>query len=162
MNLVIRPYKKADYARVLEICIAAFEPIHAGFEEALGEAIFARQYRDWRAQYAETLRKISPSSRATRVHVVELDRAVCGFIFTMVDANRKTGEIGLNAVDPAFQGRGIGKAMYEFALADLKRRGAEIASVGTGGDAAHGPARSAYAAVGFDKAIPGMFLFKVL
>jgi hypothetical protein len=52
--------------------------------------------------------------------------------------------------------------MYAFALKDLKQRGAEIACVGTGGDAAHEPARGAYASVGFDKAIPGMFLFKVL
>jgi hypothetical protein len=52
--------------------------------------------------------------------------------------------------------------MYQFALEDLKARGAEIACVGTGGDEAHEPARSAYASVGFDKAIPGMFLFKVL
>ena len=60
------------------------------------------------------------------------------------------------------QGRGIGRAMYKFALKDFKQRGAEIACVGTGGDDAHVPARGAYAAVGFDKAIPGMFLFKVL
>jgi GNAT superfamily N-acetyltransferase len=162
MNLVVRPYKKGDYARVLEICIAAFEPIHKGFADALGSRIFDLQYHDWREQYAKTLRKISLSDKARRVHVAELEGAVCGFIFTFVDAKRRTGEIGLNAIDPAFQGRGIGKAIYAFALQDLKRRGAEVASVGTGGDAAHGPARSAYASVGFDKAIPGMYLFKVL
>ena len=32
MTLVVRPYEKEDYARALEICIAAFEPIHKGFE----------------------------------------------------------------------------------------------------------------------------------
>jgi ribosomal protein S18 acetylase RimI-like enzyme len=162
MSLVIRPYKKADYPRVLAICIAAFEPIHQGFEDALGSRIFDLQYRDWHEQYAKTLRTISPSAGAIRVHVAELDGAICGFLFTSVDAKRRTGEIGLNAVDPAFQGRGIGKAMYAFALKDLKRRGAEIASVGTGGDRAHEAARGAYAAVGFDKAIAGMYLFKVL
>ena len=52
--------------------------------------------------------------------------------------------------------------MHEFALKDLKERGAEIACVGTGGDAAHAPARRAYQAVGFDKALPGLHLFKVL
>jgi NAD(P)-dependent dehydrogenase (short-subunit alcohol dehydrogenase family) len=58
--------------------------------------------------------------------------------------------------------RGIGRAMYEFALNNLKERGAEIACVGTGGDASHAPARRAYQAIGFDKAIPGLHLFKVL
>lgn len=90
-----------------------------------------------------------------KVYVAELDDAVAGFVFTLFDAKRKTGEIGLNAVDPRLQGQGIGRAMYEFALTDLKERGAEIAYVGTGGDPAHQPARSAYEAVGFDKTIPG-------
>ncbi len=52
--------------------------------------------------------------------------------------------------------------MYQFALDDLKRRGAEIASVGNGGDAAHAPARKAYDAVGFDRAIQGLYPFKEL
>ena len=71
-----------------------------------------------------------------KVYVAELDDAVAGFVFTLFDAKRKTGEIGLNAVDPRLQGQGIGRAMYEFALTDLKERGAEIAYVGTGGDPA--------------------------
>jgi GNAT superfamily N-acetyltransferase len=96
------------------------------------------------------------------VHVAELDGVVAGFIFTIMDERRKTCEIGLNAVDPALQGRGIGKAMYQYALDNLKERGAEIACVGTGGDAAHEAARRAYQAAGFDRALPGLHLFKVL
>jgi ribosomal protein S18 acetylase RimI-like enzyme len=162
VSLVIRPYRQADYERALAICIAAFAPIHQGFEDVLGAKIFDLQYRDWQQQYAETLSGISASGEDTKVYVAELDGAVAGFVFTRIDAKRKTGEIGLNAVDPNIQGNGIGKAMYGFALADLKARGAEIAYVGTAGDEAHAPARSAYEAVGFDKAIPGLHMFKVL
>jgi ribosomal protein S18 acetylase RimI-like enzyme len=162
MSLIIRPYTKTDYEQVLAICIAAFEPIHRGFETALGRRVFELQYNDWRGDYAETLRGISPEDASTKVYVAERDGAIAAFIFTRIDAKRKTGEIGLNAVDPKLQGNGIGKEMYEFALADLKARGAEIAQVGTGGDAAHEPARRAYEAAGFDRAIPGLHLFKVL
>jgi GNAT superfamily N-acetyltransferase len=162
MKLVIRPYAKADYEQALDICIAAFEPIHRGFEEALGREIFDLQYRDWRGQYADTFRKASARDRDRKVHVAESGGVVAGFIFTLLDRKRKTGEIGLNAVDPKMQGLGIGRAMYNFALDDLKSRGAVIACVGTGGDAAHEAARRAYEAIGFDKAIPGLHLFKVL
>ena len=162
MRLVFRPYTEADYARVFDVCIAAFEPIHEGFEQALGSRVFEVQYRDWREQYADTLSKISQADTDRRVYVAEADGVVTAFIFTFVDARRKTGEIGLNGVDPQWQGKGIGRAMYEFALKDLRERGAEIACVGTGGDEAHERARAAYASVGFDKAISGMFLFKVL
>ena len=162
MNLVVRPYAKADYRRVLDICIAAFEPIHKGFEQTLGSRIFELQYHDWRWQYAQTISGISAAGDESKVFVAELDGIVAGFVFTMVDKKRRTGEIGLNAVDPGMQGKGIGRALYTYALEDLKERGAEIACVGTGGDAAHEPARRAYEAIGFDRAIPGMFLFKVL
>jgi len=162
MSLVVRPYAKADYRRVLDICIAAFEPIHKGFEQTLGSRVFELHYHDWRWQYAKTITAIPSAGKETRVFVAELDGIVAGFVFTKVDARRKTGEIGLNAVDPKLQGRGIGRTMYAFALGNLKERGAEIACVGTGGDAAHEPARRAYEALGFDKAIAGLYLFKEL
>lgn len=162
MALVIRPYEEADYRRVLDVCIAAFEPIHKGFEAVLGPRVFALQYGDWKEQYAKTLGRVSARDRKCRVYVAELDGEIAGFVFALLDKDRKCGEIGLNAVDPHYQGQGIATAMYQFALDDLKRRGAEIASVGTGGDAAHAPARKAYDAVGFDRAIQGLYLFKEL
>jgi GNAT superfamily N-acetyltransferase len=162
MELVIRPYARADYHGVLKICIAAFEPIHRGFEEVLGRTIFDLQYGDWRAQYAKALRRIPARDRKTKVYVAEVEGEIAGFVFTILDAERKSGEIGLNAVDPTRHGQGIARAMYRFALDDLKRRGAEIACVGTGSDVAHAPARRAYEAVGFDRMIHGLYLFKEL
>ena len=162
MGLRIRPYEAGDYERVLEICIAAFTPIHKGFEAALGHEIFALRLHDWKEQYAKQLSGIDPKNAVTKVSVAEEDDAVVGFMFTIMEAERKTGEIGLNAADPRAQGRGIGKAMYEFALADLKQRGAEVAYVGTGGDAAHAPARAAYEAMGFDRVIPSIHYFRRL
>ena len=53
-------------------------------------------------------------------------------------------------------------ALYEHALARLKARGAEIAYVGTGGDAAHEPARRAYEGLGFDRSIPAVHYYRTL
>ena len=161
-RLEMRPYEAADYERVLEICLAAFEPIHQGFAAALGQRIFDLQYDDWKERYAATIRTIAPDDEKIKVYVAAIEGNVAGFIFLLVDAKRQTGEIGLNAIDPPLQGLGIGKAMYEFALAKLKEHGALIACVGTGGDDAHERARRAYAAVGFDRGIPGVYLFKSL
>src|ERR1700730_7081569 len=119
----MRSYEQGDYERALEICIAAFEPIHGGFETALGSKIFRLRYHDWKEQYAVYLSGISPANAGTKVYVAVLDGTVSGFIFTTMDTERKIGQIGLNAVD---QGQGIGKTMYDFALRDLKERGAEI------------------------------------
>ncbi|MGH6811368.1 MAG: GNAT family N-acetyltransferase [Methylocella sp.] len=142
--------------------MSAFTPIHSLFEKELGSEVFERRYGDWKEQYADYLGQISTSDPAVKVYVVEDAGALVAFFFTIMDFERKIGQIGLNAVDPARQGQGIGKTMYEFALKDLKKRGAEIAYVGTGGDAAHAPARAAYQAVGLDKVTPSIHFFRKL
>jgi GNAT superfamily N-acetyltransferase len=60
------------------------------------------------------------------------------------------GEIYMVAVDPDFQGRGIGSALIEFALGWMKDAGMSIAMVETGGDPGHAPARYTYEKVGFE------------
>jgi ribosomal protein S18 acetylase RimI-like enzyme len=162
MNTTIRRYRTEDRDAVLEICIAAFTPIHEGFEAALGQDIFQLQYKDWKQNYATIIDGIDIDDDMTVVHVAEREGTIVGFIFTSMDAPKATGEIGLNAVLPELQGQGIGRSLYEFALEDLKRRGAKAAYVGTGGDAAHAPARRAYEAAGFDRVIPSVHLFRTL
>ncbi len=94
-------------------------------------------------------------SRPTRGRIV-------GFVSVRLNVETRVGEIGLNAVDPAHAGKGIGSAMYEFALARMKTAGMKVATVGTGGDPSHAPARRAYRKVGFDLEIPSVWMFKKL
>ena len=60
------------------------------------------------------------------------------------------GEIYMVAVDPHFQGRGIGSALIELALAWMKDAGMSIAMVETGGDPGHKRARHTYEKAGFE------------
>jgi ribosomal protein S18 acetylase RimI-like enzyme len=161
MTLSLRPYEPGDHARVLEICIAAFTPVHEGFEAALGPEIFERHYTGWRERYAVDIEQLAGAAH-TMIHVAEDGGAIVGFVTTVVDPEKRLGEIGLNAVDPPMQGRRIGRSMYEFALQSLKERGADIAYVGTGADAAHARARAAYEAVGFDRSIPTVHYYRKL
>ena len=162
MTRRIHPFKEADFSRVHQICVAAFTPIHEGFEQALGPQIFAREYPGWQARYADDIRALVAAAPATLLHVMEDNDRIIGFVATILHADRKCGEIGLNAVDPAWQGKGAGKEMYAFALQSLKERGAAYAYVGTGADAAHAPARKAYEAMGFDKVIPSNHYYRKL
>ena len=162
MTFAIRPFESRDFTRVHDICVRAFTPIHEGFERELGPEIFANQYAGWRERYADDLIRLTNAAPGTLVHVAEDGGVLLGFVATSVDEKTKAGEIGLNAVDPDHQGKGIGRRMYVFALENLKDRGATIAYVGTGADAAHAPARAAYEAIGFDKAIPSVHYFKKL
>jgi ribosomal protein S18 acetylase RimI-like enzyme len=158
----IRAFEEADFSGVHDICVRAFTSIHEGFEQALGPEIFAREYPTWQARYADDIRALVAAAPATLLHVIEESGVIIGFVATILHADRKCGEIGLNAIDPTRQGEGAGKEMYAFALQSLKERGAAYAYVGTGADAAHTPARKAYEAMGFDKVVPSNHYYRKL
>lgn len=72
------------------------------------------------------------------------------------------GEIGLNAVKPSYANRGIGTHMYTFAIERMKAAGMRVATVATGGDDSHAPARRAYQKAGFNVQIPSVWLCRTL
>lgn len=151
-----------DYSRLEQIRLAAFAPIFQSFRKILGEAIYAlAQAHEDNAQgalLAEMFTDESPWS----VYVVEMEGIIVGFVSFRLDADQAVGEIGLNAVDPEYCGKGIGTKMYQFALEQLKSAGAKVATVATGGDPSHQPALSAYRKAGFNVEISSVWLCKEL
>jgi GNAT superfamily N-acetyltransferase len=63
---------------------------------------------------------------------------------------------------PQHAGRGIGTWMYAQVLAQMKESGMALATVSTGGDPSHAPARRAYEKAGFGPAIPSLSLYRLL
>ena len=90
------------------------------------------------------------------------DRNIVGFLSVKFDYEKEVGEIGLNAVDPNYSGKGIGTEMYQFALEEMKKEGMKIATVATGGDHSHLPARKAYAKAGFNVVMPSVWMCQEL
>ncbi len=72
-----------------------------------------------------------------------------GFVAIRLYLDDSMGEIYMIAVDPDFQGNGIGTALIEFALTWMKDAGMSIAMVETVDDDGHVPARHTYEKVGF-------------
>lgn len=162
MNLSFRPARDADLPALDAIRQAAFEPVFASFREILGDELYERVQGRADAEQAELLRSFFAEDSVWEVFVAELDAEAVGFVVVRVDANTEVGEIGLNAVHPSHAGRGIGTAMYEFALDLMRRKGARAATVATGGDPSHAPARRAYEKVGFDRGIPSVWYCRLL
>jgi len=73
-----------------------------------------------------------------------------GFVAVKLHVWDSMGEIYMVAVDPSFQGRGMGSALIEFAPCWMKDAGISIAMVETGGDPGHERARYTYEKVGFE------------
>lgn len=158
---IVRSYIDDDWQAVLEICLLAFTPVYESFERLLGTELFLLVYPDWKASNEKYLRSLTEPGEKERFFVVEETGAVAGFIHYAVDARNHFGTIGLNAVHPAHQSKGIGALMYRHMLDIMRAKGMKYVRVDTGGDPSHAPARHAYEKAGFVP-LPVVHYFKSL
>ena len=158
----IRPFEPGDLPAMQRVRKAAFEPVFWSFRDIVGEEIAAIAFAHADAEQAKLLDDICGTGSGHHVLVVTIGSEIVGFVSFTMDADKRTGEIGLNAVHPEHAGRGIGTGMYEHVMARMKERGMALATVGTGGDPSHAPARRAYEKAGFGPALPSLYLYKLL
>jgi RimJ/RimL family protein N-acetyltransferase len=159
---IIRPFQPGDLPAMQRVRQAAFEPVFRSFRAIVGEQIAALAFASAEAEQAKLLDDICAAGSGHQVLVVTIGDEIVGFVSFTVDPTTRLGEIGLNAVHPEHAGKGIGAEMYELVLARMKERGMAIATVGTGGDPSHAPARRAYEKAGFGPAIPSITLYRLL
>ncbi|MEM6839357.1 MAG: GNAT family N-acetyltransferase [Cyanobacteria bacterium P01_C01_bin.120] len=161
-TLVLRLVKPNDVSRLEEVRQVAFEPIFASFRSILGDEIYElAQAKEDEEQEALLSSILNPES-GWEVYAAELAGIVVGFVSVQLNLNTYVGEIGLNAVHPDHSGKGIGTAMYDFAVARMKEAGMRVATVATGGDPSHAPARRAYRKAGFTVEIPSVWMCQTL
>jgi len=103
----------------------------------------------WRVSQQKAVEDVC-AAEDTNVWVAIDAASTVGFVAVKLHSEDSMGEIYMVAVDPDFQGRGIGSALIEFALAWMKDAGMSIAMVETGGDPGHERARHTYEKVGFE------------
>ena len=127
-----------------------------------GAEIAARALTRAEAEQEELLRNLCRES-ADKMFVAEMGGQIAGFVSYALDVGQTgVGEIGLNAVHPDYAGQGLGTALYDFVLARMREAGMRVATVGTGGDAAHAPARRDYEKAGFCPYLPSIYMYKAL
>lgn len=156
MTLNIRPFHQADLEAVIDIAIAAWQPIFASLREMVGDNVFDHMYTDHDAQKRTRITVASRVEDPRLIWVAELDGEIAGFIIIDMNHDTLVAEIGNNAVSPEFQHRGIGTQMYTFVLERMKESGMKAAVVTTGGDPEHAPARRAYEKTGFAGPVPSV------
>jgi len=161
LELSIRPFRPDDLPAMQVVRQAAFEPVFRSFREIVGEGIYSLALAEADAEQAELLNDLC-SANSGQVYVAAIDGRVVGFVSFTLNVEKRTGEIGLNAVHPDFAGQGIGTRMYELVTARMKACGMALATVSTGADPSHAPARRAYEKAGFGPALPSVFMYKML
>jgi ribosomal protein S18 acetylase RimI-like enzyme len=154
--LNIRPFETRDLPAILDIAVAAWQPVFASSREIVGKELFALVYSDTDTRKRNQVSQACDRDDPRLVWVAELDGQTAGFITVDLNTESLVGEIGNNAVSPDFQHHGIGTRMYEFVLEQMKNAGMKSAVVETGGDEAHAPARRAYEKAGFAGPVPSV------
>jgi ribosomal protein S18 acetylase RimI-like enzyme len=158
----MRPARADDLPLVEGIRQAAFAPVFTSFRALLGAELYALvQAREDEAQKDLLVALLAPAS-GWEVYMAEVAGTVVGFVSLQLNHETHVGEIGLNAVHPQQAGQGIGTRMYEFAVSRMREAGMRAATVATGGDASHAPARRAYEKAGFTGQIPSVWLCRRL
>lgn len=162
----IRPYRETDEPDVVRLSLRAWAPVHASMRDVMGDEIFERLYGDdWRRQQQRDVENLLRDEKS-EAWVAEVNGEVVGFVAAVADADRadaagRVGEIGMVAVDPDSQNRGIGLQLTDVATEWLRGAGMSVVLVSTGGDAGHAPARRTYEKADFTP-MPIVNYFKAL
>ncbi|HEX5614430.1 MAG TPA: GNAT family N-acetyltransferase [Acidimicrobiia bacterium] len=154
----VRPFVADDADRVVDLALAAWTPVFDSFATVLGDDLFRRVYPDWKTYQAGSVRDALDKNDTW---VALVDDAVAGFVNVIFDAAERSGEIYMIAVDPAAQRLGIASRLTQLALDEMRARGLDLATVSTGGDPGHAPARHTYEKAGFT-AFPQVWYAKLL
>jgi GNAT superfamily N-acetyltransferase len=158
----MRPVRADEQPHLDRVRQAAFAPIFASFRSILGDDIYdLAQAREDEAQGELLVALLAPES-GWEVYAAEVAGTVVGFVSIRLNQETQVGEIGLNAVHPEHASKGVGTAMYDFAIVRMKEAGMRVATVATGGDPSHAPARRAYEKAGFTLQIPSVWLCRKL
>jgi ribosomal protein S18 acetylase RimI-like enzyme len=148
MEFALRPYQEADISQLVALAFRAWAPVHASMARVLGEQVNSLIYPDWAASQEQDVRDACSDPDTTATVAVEGDD-VLGFVTVRIYRPERIGQMGMIAVDPPAQRRGIGSALAEHALAEMRAAGCAVATVATGGDEGHAPARALYEALRF-------------
>jgi GNAT superfamily N-acetyltransferase len=145
----IEPYKPQQLDAVISLSLRAWTPVFDSIQEAMDANVYQVFYPDnWRVSQQKAVEDVCVAED-TNVWVAIASGSPVGFIAVKLHSEDSMGEIYMVAVDPDFQGQGIGTTLIEFALDWMKDTGMSIAMVETGGDPGHAVARHTYEKVGF-------------
>ena len=146
----IEPYSLCHLDTIIRLSLRAWTPVFDSIQNTMAAGVYQAFYPDhWSVSQQKAVEDVC-AAEDTNVWVAIDAGSAVGFVAVKLHLKDSMGEIYMIAVDPDFQGRGIGSALIEFALGWMKEAGMSIAMVETGGDQGHTAARYIYNKAGFD------------
>lgn len=162
---VLRHAREDDLSAIDALTVEGYGPIQESFVAMLGadlyETVHAEPQRTWDQRKCAQNRTLF-AEHPDQVWVLDETGAVFGYVSFWLVPERRYGHLDNNAVAAGRAGQGWATFMYRHVLDHFRSLGLEYAHVDTGLDDAHIPARRAYEAAGFDRAVPSVDLWRRL
>ena len=164
-GVVLREAHEEDLPAIDALTVAGYEAIQASFVAMVGddlyETVHAEADRSWDERKCAQNRVLF-AEHPEQVWVLDDAGEVVGYVTFWLFPERRYGHLDNNAVAADRAGQGWATFMYREVLDHFRALGLEYAHVDTGLDDAHIPARRAYEAVGFDRSVPSVDLWRRL
>jgi len=151
MKCVIKPADSSDYERCAEIAVKAWQAGYDEYRDILGQELFVNVFPEWEKAKGDSMKPYFSGREGLYAFKAVEGDMITGFITCRLDQEKMVGELCNNAVDPDFQGRGVGGEMYRWILDFFRKEKMTAALVNTMDENAYLPARKAYEKAGFQK-----------
>ena len=151
----LRAQRDADVEALIALAQRAWKDVEASVDAMLGSPLDRLATPSWAAHHEAVVREVCDAKETTVVVAEDGQGALVGFVAHRVhqpsDGMSTYGEVVVIAVDPGARNRGIGRALLDRAVADLRDRKVPVIMVETGGDEGHSLARALYESAGFTR-----------
>jgi ribosomal protein S18 acetylase RimI-like enzyme len=145
----IRSFLQHDLAQLTDLTIETFGPFYEGsFRPLVGELVFANQHGTWRDDYVKQVAGLHDPEQHRYIAVAEIDGTIAGYVAWAVEPTRRNASVTILAVSEKHRQQGAGTKLCEHAFSAMRELGAEVVTIGTGGDGFHAPARALYETLG--------------
>ncbi|MBD1865539.1 MULTISPECIES: GNAT family N-acetyltransferase [Trichocoleus] len=145
----IEPYNADQLDAVVRLSLRTWTPVFDSIQNVIDPDVYRELYPDdWQLSQPAAVEAVC-AAEDTHVWIALDTGSITGFVAVKLDTETRMGEIYMVAVDPDFQGRGIGSVLTQFALDWMNEVGMSVAMVETGGDPGHASARHTYEKLGF-------------
>jgi ribosomal protein S18 acetylase RimI-like enzyme len=158
----LRLFQPGDLDGIVRLTIDTFGPFYEeSFRGLVGDRIFAHQHGDWADDYRRTVPGLHAPESNKFVVVAQEAGDIVGYLAWAVEPVKRHGSVEILAVSAHSRRQHVGRALCEFAFAEMRTAGAEVVEIGTGGDDFHAAARAFYEDLGLLK-VPVAVYFGLL
>ena len=112
----LEPYALGHLEAIVRLSLRAWTPVFDAMQQTMNADVYQAFYPDhWRVSQQAAVEEVC-AAVDTYVWVAIAADAAVGFIAVKLHSEDSIGEVYMVAVDPDFQGQGMGTALLEFAL----------------------------------------------